>query len=54
MQGTMMNYPLTLTHLLGRAAKLFARVEIVSQEPDKSLRRHQTTPGMQLGANHRR
>ena len=40
MQGTMMNYPLTLTHLLRRAAKLFARVEIVSQEPDKSLRRH--------------
>ncbi len=40
MQSTMMNYPLTLTHLLGRAAKLFARVEIVSQEPDKSLRRH--------------
>ncbi len=40
MQGNMMNYPLTLTHLLRRAAKLFARVEIVSQEPDKSLRRH--------------
>jgi fatty-acyl-CoA synthase len=39
MQGTMMNYPLTLVHLLERAGKLFADAEIVSRLPDRSLHR---------------
>ena len=40
MNGTMMEYPLTLDHLLDRAQKLFGGVEIVSRLPDKSLHRH--------------
>ena len=40
MKGTMMDYPLTLTHILERAGKLFGRVEIVSRLPDRSLHRH--------------
>ncbi len=40
MNGTMMEYPLTLDHLMNRAQKLFGRVEIVSRLPDKSLHRH--------------
>ena len=36
----MMNYPLTLPHMLDRAAQLFGRVEIVSQTPQKSMLRH--------------
>jgi fatty-acyl-CoA synthase len=40
MQATMMNVPLSLNHLLERAGTLFARNEIVSRLPDKSLRRH--------------
>ena len=40
MQATMMNYPLTVSHLLARAAKLFGKIEIVSQTPDKSIMRH--------------
>ena len=40
MHATMMNDPLTTNHLLERAATLFGEVEIVSQAPDKSLRRH--------------
>jgi len=40
MHATMMNVPLTTNHLLDRAAVLFAEVEIVSQAPDRSLRRH--------------
>ena len=39
MQGTMMNYPLTLTSLLERAEKLFGDVEIVSRRPDRTLAR---------------
>ncbi|MBZ5598494.1 MAG: long-chain fatty acid--CoA ligase [Acidobacteriia bacterium] len=39
MRGTMMNYPLTLVHILERAGKLFSRVEILSRLPDRSLRR---------------
>jgi len=39
MQGTMMNYPLTLTHILERAGNLFADREVVSRLPDRSLRR---------------
>ncbi|WP_457628951.1 long-chain fatty acid--CoA ligase [Oceanithermus sp.] len=40
MQGTMMDFPLTLPHLLERAGKLFPKVEVVSRMPDKSLRRY--------------
>ena len=40
MQATMMQTPLTTHHLLDRAAKLFGHVEIVSQAPDFSKRRH--------------
>jgi acyl-CoA synthetase (AMP-forming)/AMP-acid ligase II len=39
MRGTMMDFPLTLPTLLERAGKLFARVEIVSRRPDRSLAR---------------
>ena len=31
MQGLMMDYPLTLTHILERSAKLFPRKEIASK-----------------------
>jgi fatty-acyl-CoA synthase len=37
MRGTMMDFPLTLPTILERAGKLFARVEIVSRRPDKSI-----------------
>ena len=40
MQATMMDVPLSLNHLLERAGRLFARNEIVSRLPDKSLVRH--------------
>ena len=40
MQATMMNVPLSLNHLLDRAGQIFARNQIVSRLPDKSLRRH--------------
>ncbi len=40
MRGTMMDYPLTLVHLLERAGKLFPRSEIVSRLPDRSLHRY--------------
>ena len=39
MRGTMMDFPLTLPTLLERAGKLFARVEIVSRRPDRSVAR---------------
>src|ERR1700676_4205939 len=39
MRGTMMDSPLTLPTLLERADKLFARVEIVSCKPDRSIAR---------------
>ena len=39
MQGTMMNYPLTLVHLLERAGKVFPEGEIVSRLPNRSLHR---------------
>ena len=41
MQSTMMNFPLTLAHILERAGRLFGASEIVSRLPDKSLHRHQ-------------
>ncbi len=37
--GRMMDFPLTLTHLLERAKALFPRTEIVSRTPDRSLHR---------------
>jgi len=39
MRGTMMDFPLTLPTLLERAGQLFARVEIVSRRPDRSIAR---------------
>jgi len=40
MQSTMMDFPLTLPHLLERAGKLFSKEEIVTRLPDKSLHRY--------------
>ncbi len=40
MRNTMMPFPLTLAHILGRAGKLFVQSEIVSCLPDKSPHRH--------------
>ena len=40
MRATMMNFPLTLGHILERAGKLFPESEIVSRLPDKSLHRY--------------
>ncbi len=37
MRGLMMEFPLTLPTILDRAGKLFARVEIVSRRPDRTL-----------------
>jgi fatty-acyl-CoA synthase len=37
MRGTMMDFPLTLPHILERNGKLFSRVEIVSRKPDRSI-----------------
>jgi acyl-CoA synthetase (AMP-forming)/AMP-acid ligase II len=41
--GTMMDYPLTLDHLLVRAERMFPAVPVVSRLPDRSL--HRTTYG---------
>lgn len=40
MRGTMMDFPLTLPHILERAGSLFGDVEIVSRKPDKGLHRY--------------
>jgi fatty-acyl-CoA synthase len=40
MHGTMMHYPLTLSHILERAGKYFPEVEIVSRRPDHGLHRY--------------
>ncbi|MEO1230306.1 MAG: long-chain fatty acid--CoA ligase [Myxococcota bacterium] len=40
MVATMMNVPLSLNHIIERAGTLYGDVEVVSQMPDKSLRRH--------------
>ncbi|MCX7783516.1 MAG: AMP-binding protein, partial [Meiothermus sp.] len=40
MQSTMMDVPLTLTHLLERAGSLFPKEAIVTRLPDKSLHRY--------------
>ena len=39
MQSTMMDFPLTLAHVFGRAGQLFGASEVVSRLPDKSLHR---------------
>ena len=39
MRGLMMDFPLTLVHVLERAGKLFGDVEIVSRRPDRRLSR---------------
>ena len=39
MNGLMMDYPLTLVHLIERAGTYFREQEIVSREPDESLSR---------------
>ncbi len=39
MLGRMMNYPLTITHLLDRAATYHTRTEVVSVRPDRSVTR---------------
>jgi fatty-acyl-CoA synthase len=39
MRGLMMDFPLTLPHLLGRAERYFAAREVVSRRPDKSVAR---------------
>ena len=40
MQSTMMQFPLTLDHILERAGKLFGKSEIVSRLPDRTLHRY--------------
>lgn len=40
LDGRMMDFPLTLTHFLYRARDYFAKTEVVSRRPDKSLHRH--------------
>ncbi len=40
MEGTMMHYPLTLSHSLERAGKFFSKVEIVSRRPDHAFHRY--------------
>lgn len=40
MRSTMMDYPLTLDHVLERVGRQFAEVEIVSRRPDKTLHRY--------------
>jgi len=39
MRGTMMDFPLTLPHVLERNSKLFSRIEIISRKPDRSIKR---------------
>jgi fatty-acyl-CoA synthase len=40
MTGLMMDYPLTLTHILERSAKIYPRREIASRVPDGSMQRY--------------
>ena len=39
MDGLMMDFPLTLPHILRRAETFFGNGEIVTRRPDKSFRR---------------
>ena len=43
MHHTMMDFPLTLPHLLERARKVFGKVELVSRRPDHSIHRYRYT-----------
>ena len=43
MDGLMMDFPLTLTHIFERVGRYFPKVEIVSRRPDKSI--HRTSYG---------
>src|ERR1700730_9695513 len=40
MTGLMMDYPLTLTHILERSAKIYPTREIASRTPDGSMHRY--------------
>jgi fatty-acyl-CoA synthase len=40
MRGLMMDFPLTLVHILERAGKIFGDTEIVSRRPDRRLSRY--------------
>jgi len=40
MDGLMMDFPLTLTHLFERVSRYYAGTEIVSRRPDKSIHRY--------------
>src|ERR1700686_5535820 len=40
MTGSMMDYPLTLTHILERSAKIYPGREIASRVPDGSMHRY--------------
>jgi fatty-acyl-CoA synthase len=40
MNGLMMEYPLTLTHVLERSAKIYPTKEIASRVPDGSIHRY--------------
>src|SRR5215469_7898806 len=40
MNGLMMDYPLTLTHILERSAKIYPTKEIASRLPDGSMHRY--------------
>ncbi len=40
MRSTMMDFPLTLNAILERAGTLFAKVEIASRRPDRTLHRY--------------
>lgn len=51
MTATMMDYPLSLNHIIERAAKLFPDTEIVSQTPDKKLLRHTYVDALQRSRN---
>ncbi len=39
MESLMMDFPLTLSHLFDRAGRYFAKTELVSRRPDKSIHR---------------
>ena len=39
MQASMMDFPLTLGHLFDRAGRYFAKTELISRRPDKSIHR---------------
>ena len=40
MNGLMMDYPLTLIHLLERVNKFFGKIEVVSRGCDRSIHRY--------------